>query len=53
MDNNFRLFRDLYSFGDLYLKDLFDLVTEGNLSEEEFHFITEYSYIGLKKSRGW
>lgn len=53
MENDFRLFRDLYNAGDLSLRDLFNLVTCNELSKEDFHFITSYEYDGLKKSRGW
>ena len=35
------------------LKDLIEFVEKKIISEKEFHWITGYSYEGLKKSRGW
>ena len=35
------------------LKDLIDFVDKKIITKEEFHWITGYSYEGLKKTRGW
>lgn len=35
------------------LKELIEFVDKKMITEEEFHWITGYSYKGLKKSRGW
>jgi len=35
------------------LKDLMEFVRKKMITEEEFHWITGYSYKGLKKSRDW
>lgn len=35
------------------LKDMVEFVDKKIITEEEFHWITGYSYEGLKKSRDW
>lgn len=35
------------------LKELVEFVDKKMITEEEFHWITGYSYKGLKKSRDW
>ena len=35
------------------LKDLIEFVEKKMISKEEFHWITGYSYEGLKKTRDW
>lgn len=35
------------------LKDMVDFVEKKMITEEEFHWITGYSYKGIKKSRDW
>ena len=35
------------------LKELVEFVDKKIITKEEFHWITGYSYEGLKKLRGW
>lgn len=42
-----------YNNGIYNLHDVFNLVKEGYLTKEAFHWVTFYSYDGLKRQRGW
>jgi hypothetical protein len=42
-----------YNFGIIDLREVFDLVSQGIISEEDFQRITRYNYEGIKISRGW
>ena len=42
-----------FDYGIITVQDLFNLTTNGEISEEDFHIITGYNYQGIKKSRGW
>jgi len=48
-----RILAKFYAYGGLSLKEIFDLTTQKKLTKEEFHFITELDYNGIKKSQGW
>jgi len=50
---NFVTVKNKYEAGAYSLRAMIELVESGKLTKEEFHFITDYSYDGLKKSRGW
>ena len=42
-----------WEYGVYSLKQIFDMVKENKITEEEFHEITRYNYQGIKKSREW
>ena len=48
-----KIIEDKYKSGLYSLRAMIELVEKGWITKEEFHFITDYSYEGLKKSRGW
>ena len=50
---NFARIKSGYESRVYTLRDLVEFVDKGIITEEEFHWITSYSYKGLKKSRGW
>ena len=50
---NFARIQSGYESRVYNLKDMIDFVEKKIITEEEFHWITGYSYTGLKKSRGW
>ena len=50
---NFERVQSGYESRVYTLKDMIDLVEKKMITEEEFHWITGYSYKGLKKKRGW
>jgi len=43
------LIRHKYETGVYSLKQMIEFVEERTITEEEFHWITSYSYKGLKK----
>lgn len=47
------LYTHLYNCGKFTLKDIFDLVVNNTIDKHDFHWITNLSYEGIKKSRGW
>ena len=51
--NNVKLIEYKYNMGVYNLHDVFDLVTRGALTKDAFHWITFYSYDGVKQSKGW
>lgn len=51
-DDLFNL-RYKYEYGVFSLKDIFNMVKEKKINEEEFHIVTGYNYKGIKKSREW
>ena len=52
-NEDFFLIRYKYDEGLYSLKDVFNFVKEGILTDTDFHLITGYSYEGVKKQRGW
>lgn len=42
-----------YENGVYTLRELVEFVDKKMITEEEFHWITNYSYQGIKKTRGW
>ena len=42
-----------YENGFYTLRELVEFVDKKMITEEEFHWITNYSYQGIKKTRGW
>lgn len=45
--------KNKYEAGAYSLRAMVELVEKGWITKKEFHFITDYSYDGLKKSKGW
>ena len=41
-----------YDYGVYSLKEMCELVNEGKITEEQFHFITTYDYKTIEKERG-
>lgn len=50
---NFRKIKLGYETQFYTLKELVEFVDKKIITEEEFHWITNYSYEGIKKSREW
>jgi len=50
---NFARIQTGYNSRVYTLKDLIDFVEKKIITKKEFHWITGYSYEGLKKTRGW
>ena len=50
---NFERIQSEYNVGIYTLRDMIELVDKKVITEEEFHWITGYSYKGVKKLRGW
>ena len=50
---SYGLIRYKFKKGVYSLKQMCKLVEEGLLTEEEFKFITDYDYKGVKETRGW
>lgn len=50
---SYNLIKHKYEAGVYSLKQMCEFVDKKWITEEEFHFITSYSYQGLKKSRDW
>lgn len=46
---SYSLIKYLYENGILSLKDVAQEVDSGNITVEQFHFITTYSYQAIKK----
>lgn len=53
MNTDLYTLKYFWEYGVYSLKDMFNLVKEGKISEEEFHEITRYNYQGIKKTREW
>ncbi len=50
---NFEPIKFGYEMRDYSLREMVEFVERGLITEDEFHWITSYSYNGIKKSRGW
>ena len=50
---NFERIRIGYETRTYILKDMIDFVERKIITKDEFHWITGYSYDGLKKSGKW
>lgn len=53
VQESYYLIKSKYEHGVYSLKQMVEFVDMKWLTPDEFHFITSYSYEGLKKSRGW
>lgn len=53
IQESYYLIKSKYEAGVYSLKKMCEFVDLNWITEDEFHFITGYSYKGLKKSRDW
>lgn len=42
-----------YNLGVLTLQQVYEAVKRKQITEDQFHFITGYSYYGIKQEKGW
>lgn len=42
-----------YNNGKLSLKEVFDMVNKREISIKDFHYITNYNYYGIAKTKNW
>lgn len=47
------LLKYMWEYGVYSLHQMFNMVKEKKITEEEFHDITRYNYQGIKKTREW
>ena len=43
----------MWEYGAYSLHEIFDMVKENKITEEDFNEITRYNYQGIKKLREW
>ena len=51
--DSFFLLKYKWEYGGYSLHEIFNMVKENKITEEEFHEITRYNYKGIKKTREW
>ena len=50
---SYNLIKYKYEIGVYSLKKMIEFVDAGVITPEQFHYITSYSYEGIKKLRDW
>ena len=53
MEESFYLIAMKYDLGVYTIKEVFDLVEQKVITEQQFFEITRCSYQGIKKMKGW